>query len=35
MADIDSMLIPKEAAIIKAIPFSLFDWDDLHFWPYA
>nr|XP_023879876.1 uncharacterized protein LOC111992241 [Quercus suber] len=29
------MFIPEEAAIIKAIPLSLFDWDDLHFWPYT
>ncbi|XP_023879876.2 putative ribonuclease H protein At1g65750 [Quercus suber] len=35
VAKIDSMFIPEEAAIIKAIPLSLFDWDDLHFWPYT
>ena len=35
MAEIDSMFIPKEAAIIKAILLSLFNRDDLHFWPYA
>ena len=35
MAEIDSMFIPEEAAIIKAIPLSLFDRDDLHFWPYT
>ena len=35
MAEIDSMFILEEAAIIKAIPLSLFDRDDLHFWPYT
>ena len=34
MAEIDSMFILEEAAIIKAIPLSLFDRDDLHFWPH-
>ena len=35
VAEIDSMFIPEEVAIIKAIPLSLFDQDDLHFWPYT
>ena len=35
VAEIDSMFILEEVAIIKAIPLSLFDQDDLHFWPYT
>ena len=35
MAEIDSMFIPEEVAIINAIPLSLFDRDDFHFWPYT
>ena len=35
MAEIDSMFIPEEVAIIKAIRLSLFDRDDFHFWPYT
>ena len=27
--------MPKEAAAIKAIPFSLFSREDLHFWPHT
>ena len=32
---IDSLFLPEEAATIKAIPLSLFDRDDLPFWPYT
>ena len=32
--DIDRIFVPKEAAIIKAIPFSLFNRDDTPYWPH-
>ena len=35
VAKIDSLFLPEEAAIIKAIPLSLFDRDDLPIWPYT
>nr|XP_023927486.1 uncharacterized protein LOC112038880 [Quercus suber] len=34
-AEIDSLFLPEEAAIIKTIPLSLFDQADLPFWPYT
>nr|POE68086.1 hypothetical protein CFP56_19740 [Quercus suber] len=33
--EIDRLFIPEEAATIKAIPLSLFNRDDLPFWPYT
>ena len=35
MAEIDRLFLPDEAAIIKAIPLSLFDQAGLPFWPYS
>ena len=33
--EIDRLFIPEEAAAIKAIPLSLFNQEDLHFWPHT
>lgn len=35
MTEIDILFLPEVVAIIKAILLSLFDRDDLHFWPYT
>ena len=35
VAKIDSLFLPEEVAIIKAIQLSLFDRDDLPVWPYT
>ena len=35
VAEIDSLFLPEEAAIIKAIQLSLFDRDDFPVWPYT
>nr|POE81987.1 putative ribonuclease h protein [Quercus suber] len=35
VAEIDNLFLPEEAAIIKAIPLSVFDRDDLLFWLYT
>ena len=33
--EIDRLFIPEEAATIKAIPFNLFNREDLRFWPHT
>ncbi|KAL0003703.1 hypothetical protein SO802_011264 [Lithocarpus litseifolius] len=35
LVEIDSLFLPGKAALIKVIPLSLFDRDDLQFWPYT
>ena len=35
VAEIDSLFLLEEAAIIKVIPLSLFDRNDLPIWPYT